>query len=663
MDVPLLQTKLYIPVIRKDFVARPRLIERMNKGLHGKLTLISAPAGFGKTTLLSDWLGQIDRPATWLSLDENDNDPTRFLAYVIAAFQHIEAEIGQTAQSQLQSPSFEIPLTILINDIVAFEQQFVLVLDDYHLIDASPIHQALIFLLDNSPPNLHLVIASRADPPFSVAHLLARGQVTEIRARDLIFSPEETAILLNQINILDLSPTDLDALGRRAEGWIAGLQLAAISLHRLAPEERHAFITSFAGDDRYILDYLMSEVLQQQPVARQTFLLYTSLLNELNADLIAAVTDSTPSDTQAMLQALEHENMFLIPLDNSRTWYRYHHLFADLLRSRLAQLHPEKLPTIHQRASAWYATQNRLDAAIQHSLAAKDMEQVAQHLLAEDLLRHAAPGQILAWLAQMPATILENNPLLAIKHLWVLLETGHLDEVLEDGELDEIEARLESLEKMAATDPELRQETLIIRIHLARHQQAYDLAISLGQQLLAQLPTPLTPKLISTKLGVVFGLAEAYRLRGELTAAQAQFSEAVRLSEMIGSVTYVLRARLGLAQIYIARNEWNTAVSALQDILATADPDFPLEMSLAQEWLDEAPSCNFSSAAPLVESLTNREMDVLGWLDSDLSVAEIGEQLFVSTNTIKTHLKNIYAKLGTHSRYEAVVVAKERGLL
>ena len=216
---------------------------------------------------------------------------------------------------------------------------------------------------------------------------------------------------------------------------------------------------------------------------------------------------------------------------------------------------------------------------------------------------------------------------------------------------------------MAASDPELRQETLIIRIHLAHHQQAYDLAISLGQQLLAQLPTPLTPKSLSIKLGVVFGLAEAYRLRGELMAAQAQFSEAVRLSEMIGSVTYVLRARLGLAQIHIARNEWNPAVSALQDILATADPDFPLETSLAQELLDKAPSDNFSSATPLVASLTSREIDVLGWLDSDLSVAEIGEQLFVSTNTIKTHLKNIYAKLGARSRYEAVVVAKERGLL
>ena len=274
-------------------------------------------------------------------------------------------------------------------------------------------------------------------------------------------------------------------------------------------------------------------------------------------------------------------------------------------------------------------------------------------------MRHAVPGQILEWLAQVPATILENHPLLAIKHLWVLLETGHLDEVLEAGELDEVEPRLETLEKMAASDPELRQETLIIRIHLARHQQAYDLAISLGQQL--PNSTPLTPKSLSIKLGVVFGLAEAYRLRGELMAAQAQFSEAVRLSEMIGSVTYVLRARLGLAQIHIARNEWNPAVSALQDILATADPDFPLETSLAQELLDKAPSDNFSSATPLVASLTSREIDVLGWLDSDLSVAEIGEQLFVSTNTIKTHLKNIYAKLGARSRYEAVVVAKEAG--
>lgn len=665
MDVPLLQTKLYIPPTRNEFVARPRLIEKLNQGLPGKLTLISAPAGFGKTTLLSDWLRQIDRPTTWLSLDENDNTPTRFLTYFIAALQGVEAEIGKTAHSQLQLPQpppLEVLLTILINDMIAFAQQFVLVLDDYHLIDAAPLHQALTFLLDNSPPNLHLVIASRADPPFSVAHLLARGQANEIRAQDLMFSAEETAILLNQINTLNLSPADIEALETRTEGWIAGLQLAAISLHRLAPADRHAFIINFAGNDRYILDYLMTEVLQQQSTARQTFLLYTALLNELNADLTAAVTDSTPTETQAMLQALEQENMFLIPLDNRREWYRYHHLFADLLRNRLAQLHPELIPTLHQRASAWYAAHNRLDAAIQHSLAANDMEQVAQHLLAEDLLRHANPGQILAWLAQMPATILDKHPRLAIKHLWVLLETGQQDEVLKAGRLDEVDARLQALEKTAPLTPELTQEMLVIHIHLARHRQAYDLAISLGQQLLAQLPPSLTPKLLATKLGVVFGLAESYRFGGDLAAAQAQFLEAAQLSEMMGSTAYVLRAKLGLAQIHIARGEWKTAATTLQDILTTAAPDFPLEASLAQELLAEIPTHTSAAVTPLVESLTKREMDVLCWLDSDLSVAEIGAQLFISANTVKTHLKNIYAKLGTRSRYEAAAAAKEHGL-
>ncbi len=654
MDAPLLQTKFYIPATRNEFVARPRLIERLDQGLHGKLTLISAPAGFGKTTLISDWLGQRDRPAAWLSLDEHDNVPTRFLTYFIAALQQIAADIGQTAQSQLQSPSLEVPLTILINDITACQHQFVLVLDDYHLISAAPIHQALTFLLDNSPPNLHLVIASRADPPFLVAHLRARGQVNEVRAQELIFSAEETAILLNQINILGLSPIDLDALGRRTEGWIAGLQLAAISLHRLAPAERHAFIASFAGDDRYILDYLMSEVLQQQPVARQTFLLYTSLLNELNADLTAAVTDSTPTATQAMLQALDHENMFLIPLDNARAWYRYHHLFADLLRNRLAQLHPELIATIHQRASAWYAAHQRLDAAIQHSLAAKDMAQVAQYLQSEALLRHATPSQILDWLAQIPETILENHPLLAIKHLWVLLETEQLDEV---------DARLQALEKRAAISPELTQETLVIRIHLARHREAYDQAISLGQQLLAQLPTAATPTSLPTKIGARFGLAAAYHATGDLAAAQAQFSEVAHLSAMLGSTAYVLRARLGLAQIQIARGEWKAAVATLQNTLTTADPDFPLELSQAQALLDQALLHHSSATPPLIEALTHREMDVLRWLESELSVAEIGAQLFVSTNTVKTHLKNIYAKLGTRSRYEAVVTAKARGLL
>jgi len=666
MDIPLLQTKLYIPTVRRDFVARPRLIEKLNQGLQGKLTLISAPAGFGKTTLISEWLGQREWPVVWLSLDENDNIPTRFLAYFIAALQSIDAQLGQTAQRHLQSPhlpSFDVLLTFLINDIIACAQQVVLVLDDYHLIDAPAIHQSLTFFLDNSPPNLHLVIASRADLPFSVAHLLARGQANEMRAQDLIFSADETALLLNQINGLQLSSADVEALEARTEGWIAGLQLAALSLQRLAPEERHAFISNFAGNDRYILDYLMAEVLHQQPTARQTFLLYTSLLDEVNASLTAAVTDNTPTATQAILQTLDQENMFLMPLDNRRAWYRYHHLFADLLRNQLAQRHPAMIPTLHQRAAAWYAAHDRLDAAIQHSLAAKDMVQVAQHLLAEDLLRHANPGQILAWLRQIPADILETYPLLAIKHLWVLLETEQLDEVLKVAQLDEVDVRLQSLEKTASISPELTQEMLVIRIHLARHRQAYELAISLGQQLLAQLPISLSPKRLATRLGVVFGLAESYRFSGELAAAQDQFLEAAQLSEIMGSTAYVLRAQLGLAQIQIARSEWGTAMTTLRTILAAAAPDFPLEASTAQELLAKIPVHTATAATSLIEALTKREVDVLRWLESELSVAEIGEQLFVSANTIKTHVKNIYAKLGARSRYEAISVAKERGLI
>ena len=228
MDIPLLQTKLYIPTVRRDFVARPRLIEKLNQGLQGKLTLISAPAGFGKTTLISEWLGQREWPVAWLSLNENDNTPTRFLAYFIAALQSIDAQLGQTAQIDLQSPhlpSFDVLLTFLINDIIACAQQVVLVLDDYHLIDAPVIHQSLTFFLDNSPPNLHLVIASRADLPFSVAHLLARGQANEMRAQDLIFSADETAVLLNQINGLQLSSADIEALERRL-GDILGLKIS-----------------------------------------------------------------------------------------------------------------------------------------------------------------------------------------------------------------------------------------------------------------------------------------------------------------------------------------------------------------------------------------------------------------------------------------------------
>jgi len=628
----------------------------LNQGLHRKLTLISAPAGFGKTTLVSEWIAGGERPFAWLSLDDRDRELTRFLTYFIAALQTLSPTIGEGVLATLQSsqpPPTDSILTALLNQITAIPQEFAIVLDDYHIVNAPAVDRALTFLLKYLPPQIHLVIITRADPLLPLSRLRVRGEINEIRAQDLMFSPEETAVFLNQRHQLNLPSNDLLALTARTEGWVAGLQLAALSLKQLSPSNRHQFITDFAGEDRYILDYLLSEVMKQQPEARQTFLLHTSILAEMNADLCAAVTGYPRADMQVMLQTLEQENVFLIPLDNRRETYRYHHLFADLLRSRLTQQLPETVAVVHQRASEWFATHDRLDAAITHSLAAGNSKQAADMLTSEALLRHATPGQILGWLGQLPKAALASQPRLAIRQLWVLLESGQLDEV---------EARLLVLAQMAAADPDLAQELLVIKIHLARHQQESAQAIALSQELLAQLPTPPTPNSLPRQLAAVFGLAEAYRLAEELDAAQVQFEEAARLSELAGSPTYVLRAQLGAAQVQVEQGKWETAVPILQNISNIAD-DYPQEAALAQSLLAQAPTVHETISDTLQEPLTDRELDILRWLDSDLTMAEIGAQLFISVNTVKTHLKSIYAKLDARGRYEAVAIARKNNLL
>ncbi|MFC1975762.1 hypothetical protein ACFLXQ_05145, partial [Chloroflexota bacterium] len=365
MDTPLLQTKLYIPPIRPELVSRPRLIKRLNEGFHRKLTLISAPAGFGKTMVVSDWIRQSEMPVAWLSLDDGDNDPVQFLTYFIATLQQIDNTIGQAGQGMLQSPQPPPPkalITALINEIAAFPSQFVLVLDDYHLIEAQPTHDALTFLLEHLPPRMHLIIAAREDPPLSLARLRARGQLTELRATDLRFTPSEAANFLNQVMGLDLSAEDIAALETRTEGWIVGLQLAAISMQGRA--DTASLVQSFTGSHRHVLDYLVEEVLDQQSESVQTFLLQTAVLNRLTGSLCDALTDQ--DNGQATLEMLEHANLFIVPLDDERRWYRYHHLFGDLLRVRLRQSHSDKMPMLQIRASEWFAQNGFIADAVEY---------------------------------------------------------------------------------------------------------------------------------------------------------------------------------------------------------------------------------------------------------------------------------------------------------
>src|SRR5579859_3991437 len=432
MVTPILATKLYIPPPRPQLVPRPRLIERLNHGLQAgsKLTLIAAPAGFGKTTLVSEWVAHSQRPVAWLSLDEGDNDPSGFLAYLVAALRTIDASLGAEALSQLhaerrQPPPAELILTSLINELAAAPQAVVLVLDDYHLIESQPIHAALTFLLDHLPRQLHLVMTSRADPALPLARLRARGELTDLRAGDLRFTPDEAATFLNQVMSLGLSAENVAALETRTEGWIAGLQMAALSMRGRA--DIAGFVQAFAGSHRYIIDYLVEEVLQRQPESIRGFLLQTSILDRLCGPLCDAVTGQ--ADGSGRLQALERANLFLVPLDDQRQWYRYHHLFADVLRARLREAQPGQVPALHQRASEWYERNELPVEAVQHALAAEDFERAASlvELAWPALSRRRQDVTLRAWLKALPDEAIRRRPVLSAYYASALLMGGELE--------------------------------------------------------------------------------------------------------------------------------------------------------------------------------------------------------------------------------------------
>src|SRR6266705_452055 len=443
MPTPILATKLYIPRLRPNVVSRPRLLDRLNEALHRNLTLISAPAGFGKTTLVSEWVEGIERPTAWLSLDEGENDPARFLAYLVAALQTITANIGEGVLGMLQSsqpPPTEAILTALLNEITTLPDHFVLVLDDYHVLDAKSVDIALTYLVEHLPPQMHLVIATREDPQLPLARLRARSHLTEVRAADLRFTASEAAAFLNQVMGLNLSAADIAALEDHTEGWIAGLQLAALALqgHQDVP----GFIRTFAGDHRYIVDYLVEEVLQHQPEPVRSFLLQTSILDRLNGPLCNAVTGQ--EEGNARLEALERGNFFVVPLDDKRHWYRYHHLFAEVLSVHLMAEQPHQVATLHRRASEWYEHNGSTTNAIRHAMAAEDFERAADlvELAVPAMLRSRQEATLLGWLKALPDELVHVRP---------VLSAGYAGALLVSGELEGVEARLRGAERWLDT--------------------------------------------------------------------------------------------------------------------------------------------------------------------------------------------------------------------
>ena len=442
MPSPLIETKFYAPRLRRGLVARPRLSERLSHGVESKLILISAPAGFGKTTLLAEWLASASaagRSIAWLSLDEGDAQSKSFWTYLITSLQIVAPGVGVGALSLLQASRpapIETVLATLLNELIALPNEIVLVLDDYHEVDTPDIQGGMVFMLEHLPTRIHLVITTRADPALPLGRLRGRGELTEIRAADLRFTPDEAAAYLNEVMGLELTAQDVAALEARTEGWIAALQLAALSMQ--GRDDIVGFIAGFTGDDRYIVDYLVEEVLRRQTADVRSFLLQTSILDRLSGPLCDAVVDQ--GGGKAMLELLDRGNLFLVPLDDRRRWYRYHRLFADVLRAHLEQEQPDRVPELHQRASEWFEKNGAPSEAIRHALAAEDFERAATLVeLAIPAMRQTRQeATALAWLRALPDDVVAVRPVLSVHYASALLL---------DGKLEGVEARLRDAER------------------------------------------------------------------------------------------------------------------------------------------------------------------------------------------------------------------------
>jgi LuxR family maltose regulon positive regulatory protein len=599
-EMPLLRTKLYIPPPRPELVSRPRLIERLNAGIHRKLTLVSAPAGFGKTTLVSEWvqaMGGATPPIAiaWLSLDEGDNDPTRFLVYFVAALQTlalsqvqgIEANMGKGALSALQSPQpppIEAILTALINEVAAIPDRIVLVLDDYHLIEAQPIHDALTFLLRHLPPHtgpggqcqgMHLVIATREDPHLPLARLRARGQLTELRATDLRFTSSEAAEFLNRVMGLDLSAKDIAALETRTEGWIAGLQLAAISMQ--GRKDVTGFVQSFTGSHHFVLDYLIEEVMEQQSESVQTFLLQTAVLDRLIGSLCDALTGQ--KNGKATLEMLESANLFIFPLDEERRWYRYHHLFGDLLRERLIQTQPNKLPILHSLASKWFEQQGLIDEAMEHAFQSGNVDQAArmidEHI--EDRWQRGELTRLFRWLHKLPDELVYNNPNLCIFLAWNSFINGNQEKAEESLQLAEKKLALFTetlLEKPSRVheppsrliEKKVRGRAAAIRAVMATYRSDAD-----GSMQFARLAMELLPgDDFNWRSAAATALADAYVFMGEYDRAHQARFESLKISKTAGNTYLYLIDSTKYVLVLKARGKLQQARESCQQLISFA---------------------------------------------------------------------------------------------
>jgi LuxR family maltose regulon positive regulatory protein len=720
MTTPLLATKLYIPSVHPNLVPRPRLIEQLNTGTSRKLTLISAPAGFGKSTLLSSWAAQIDSgQIAWLSLDEGDSDFGRFFAYFIAALQTKDPDLGKGLVASMQSlpeDNQESILIALINEIATSQEKIILILDDYHVIETPAIDQALTFLIEHLPPQLRMVIASRIDPTLPLARLRARREMAEIRVNDLRFTLSETTDFLNHLKGFGLSNQDVRALGKRTEGWVAGLQLAALSIQSLENErEISEFVNRFTGSDRYIQDYLVDEVLRRQPTEIQEFLLRTAILARLSGPLCDrmrfGLDDPHGTPSQEILENLETANLFIIPLDNERCWYRYHHLFKDLVRHRLQTDFPELVPELHRRASIWHENEGDFERAFLHAQAADDTVRATDILERhwQDLLHLGEMNKLKRWLDKLePGNTRKSAPLnmaycwvhhlkgeispipghlQAIRDIWQ--ESDFLKTSKQPVQLAVIPSLVESMEAIVALDQKRIMD-------VKSHAQA---AISL----IPDDPNPATHGHLYGVAGFRLGLAHVEL--GESEQAIAVFLEILEIlknsSNFLGVAQTILQivslyqdsgktqAAINLCERYIdyfATHNWDNipSIGTVYIVYAGLQADSG-NFDIAREYLVKGQEVvkpirgpnistlerrvqeKFDQAIPanqlLVEPLSERELDVLRLIAQGLTNREISERLYLAIDTIKGHNRRLFGKLDVHNRTEAVNRARKLGLL
>jgi LuxR family maltose regulon positive regulatory protein len=732
---PLLSTKLHAPRLRPELVDRAALVDRL-VGSRAPVTLLAAPAGSGKTTLLAAWLASSgeSRPFAWLSLDRGDNDPVRFWAYVVEAGRTVAPGIGEPVLALLRAPGTDAVETIAPAAVAEFERldrETVLVLDDYHLVGNREVHASVELLVEHLPPTLRLVVATRADPPLPLARLRVRGDLLEIRADDLSFSRPEAAILLNDVTGLTLEPGDVARLHERTEGWPAGLYLAALTI-RGRPDARE-FIDVFAGDDRHVVDYLVTEVLDREPEDVRTFLVRTSILDRLSGSLCDAVLDRAGS--AEMLARLERSNLFIVPLDTRREWYRYHHLFADLLLHELRHTEPDVVPELHRRAASWHRARGLVSEAIHHALAGGDVAEASElaALHWNNFLNQGRLETVAGWLDAFPDEVIIGDARLCIARAGRGVALGRRDDVEKWLDLAEAAPLPSPVRHGAST---IEAEATIYRttnrfmtgdvgraleagrraIELERDERSPWRCMAwaaLGRSLFwsgdeagsehalreaASRSQPSSNNL--SVIGALGYLAVLHAERGEFDEAEAIVEDALARTEEHGfsehwvqAMALVARARVlaergaaaeaaGLAARAVeltrrgsVRIELAYALLVLADVLEAAGDAAAATVAHreARELVDGCPDPGILSrragpterrpAAAAGEELTTKELDVLRLLPSRRSLREIAAELYVSRNTVKTHVRSVYRKLDASTRGEAVARARERGLL